>query len=74
MEKNHEKEKNYIISTSVNDSCNQDEFVIELFSYPEDDTEQTSPNKVIHNFDELICFFESLDQEKDRKLEIKQAQ
>ena len=60
MIKENEQGKNYIISTSVDDSHNQDEFFIELFS--ESATQQSSPEKVIHNFDELISFFENLDQ------------
>lgn len=59
-----EKDTNYIISTSINNSNNQDEFVIELFSCAETETEHSTPEKVIRNFDELITFFEGLDQEK----------
>ena len=66
MEK--EKDKNYIISTSIDNSCNEDEFVIELFSCPENATEDSTPEKVIHNFDELITFFEGLDEEKTSRL------
>ena len=61
MEK--EKDKNYIISTSIDNSYNEDEFVIELFSCPENATENSTLEKVIHNFDELITFFEGLDEE-----------
>lgn len=59
------KDKNYVFTTSIDNSDNQDEFLIELFS--EEDTEQKKPEKVIHDFDELISFFESLDQENESK-------
>ena len=57
------------MSTSVEYSVDHDEFIIELFS--EDD--HSSPEKIIHNFDELITFFESLDQEKTRNFTNKQV-
>jgi len=63
-----EKDKNYILSTSINNSYNQDEFVIELFSCSKHAAENSSPEKVIHNFDELITFFEGLDLEKTSRL------
>jgi hypothetical protein len=66
MEK--EKDKNYIISTSIDNSYNEDEFVIELFSCPENAKENSTLEKVIHNFDELITFFEGLDEEKTSQL------
>lgn len=63
-----EKETNYILSTSIDNAFNEDEFVIELFSCSENATENSTPEKVIHNFDELIIFFEGLDQEKTNRL------
>jgi hypothetical protein len=57
------KDKNYVFTTSINTSENQDEFLIELFSCSEEESDQKKPEKVIHDFDELISFFESLDQE-----------
>ena len=63
-----EKDKNYVLSTSIDNSYNQDEFVIELFSCSENEAENSSPEKVIHNFDELITFFEGLDPEKTSRL------
>lgn len=59
-----EKDPNYIISTSINNSCNQDEFVIELFSCSKSAKENSTPEKVIRNFEELITFFEEFDQDK----------
>ena len=58
------KETNYIISTSIDNSNHEDEFVIELFSC----SENTTPEVIIHNFDELITFFEELDQEEADQL------
>lgn len=62
------KDTNYIFSTTVDPSNEQDEFLVELFSYSEDEDNHTEPKKVIHNFDELISFFENLDQDQIRKL------
>lgn len=59
------KDKNYVFSTSINSSESQDEFLIELFSCSEEDTDQEKPAKVIHDFDELITFFEGFDQDND---------
>ena len=56
------KEKNYIVSTSIDSSADPEDFIVELFC--PDDEENTEPKKVIHNFDELISFFENLDDEK----------
>ena len=49
--------------------------MIELYSMYEDMTEFESlqPEKFIHNFDELISFFEELDEEEqDKKMESKE--
>jgi hypothetical protein len=50
--------------------------VIELYSTGTDitDLESLIPEKVIHNFDELISFFEELDEEEqDEKIESKET-
>jgi hypothetical protein len=62
------KDKNYIFSTTVDSSSARDEFLIELFSYSEDEDNHTEPKKVIHSFDELISFLENLDQDKIHEL------
>ncbi|MCQ6276349.1 hypothetical protein JMM81_15640 [Bacillus sp. V3B] len=66
------KDQNYMFSTSVDPSSNQDEFLIELFSYSEDEHDDkhsaSEPKRVIHNFDELISFFGDFDQDKIREL------
>lgn len=54
--------KNYIFSTSIDYSEDPDDFIIELFYA--DDEELTQPKKIIHNFDELISFFENLDEDQ----------
>lgn len=66
MEKSQDKEKNYIFSTSINYSADPEEFIVELFS-PEDDEDGAEPKKIIRNFDELISFFENLDEDKIAK-------
>jgi hypothetical protein len=73
MKKEQEKEENYVFTTSVDYSVDQDEFIVELFSCPEDEKEGVMPKKVIHNFDELISFFENLDEESNRKLTVHHA-
>lgn len=60
MEKSKENEKNYIFSTSIDYSSDPDEFIVELFSPDDEDT--CSEPKMIHDFDELISFFENLDE------------
>ncbi|MBB6447398.1 hypothetical protein [Bacillus benzoevorans] len=61
MEKSQDKEKNYIFSTSIEYSVDPEEFIVELFS-PEDYEDGAGPQKIIRNFDELISFFENLDE------------
>lgn len=60
-------DKNYLFSTSLDSSKDKDDFVIELYSITENqaDLESLQPAKVIHNFDELISFFEELDEEME---------
>lgn len=67
MEKTAIKDTNYIFSTTVDTSSDQDEFLIELFSCSEDEDNDIEPQKVIRNFDELISFFENFDQDKTRE-------
>ena len=64
MEQTAVKDTNYIFSTTLDPSNDQDEFLIELFSCLEDEANHIEPQKVIHNFDELISFFENFDQDK----------
>ena len=73
MKKDQEKDENYIFSTSVDYSLDQDEFIVELFSCPEDEEKGVMPKKVIHNFDELISFFENLDEDKNSNIKNKHA-
>ena len=42
--------------------------LLNFFHVPENATENSTPEKVIHNFDELITFFEGLDEEKTSRL------
>lgn len=73
------KSPEFIYTSSINSYTNEDEFIIELFSLQEDEIMLTDdiekkeiPDQVIHNFDELINFFESMDQEdvKEKQLEL----
>ncbi|KAA9023591.1 hypothetical protein [Niallia endozanthoxylica] len=56
------EDKHYIYYTSIGTSENQDEFLLELFTCSENDEEHIVPETVIHNFDELITFFENMEQ------------
>jgi len=56
------EDKNYIYYTSIDTSENQDEFLLELFTCSENDEESIGRETVIHNFDELITFFENMEQ------------
>ena len=66
---------NYFFTTTLDSTKDKDDFVIELYSTRKDitDLESLKPEKVIHNFDELISFFEELDEEEqDKKIESKE--
>jgi hypothetical protein len=52
MEKDHQ----FLYLSSVNDTTNEDEFLVEIFSYEADGT--SKPAAVTKNFDELIDFLE----------------
>ncbi|WP_338469366.1 hypothetical protein R4Z10_11060 [Niallia sp. XMNu-256] len=54
-------EKTYQFVASLTESEDKNEFNIEIFSLSEDSDEPSAPEIVIHNFDELISFFEELD-------------
>ncbi|WP_071395045.1 hypothetical protein [Bacillus tuaregi] len=55
------EDKDYIFYTSIDTTEEQDEFLLELFSCSDDD--KIVPETTIHNFDELITFFENMEQE-----------
>ncbi|WP_338452347.1 hypothetical protein R4Z09_10945 [Niallia oryzisoli] len=57
------EDKNYIFYTSVDTTDEQDEFLLELFSCSDNNEDQV-PETTIHNFDELISFFENMEQEQ----------
>lgn len=48
--------KDYIFTSEVSPNTDENEFIVEFYQN-ESDTE-SEPIKVIHNFDELISFFE----------------
>lgn len=55
-------EKNYQFVTSLTTSESKNDFLIELYSLANNEKEDKKfPEKVIHNFDELISFFEEAD-------------
>ena len=67
---------NYFFASTLDSTKDSDDFVIELYSTGTDmtDVESLIPEKVIHNFDELISFFEELDEEEqDEKTESKET-
>jgi hypothetical protein len=71
----HFDKGNYFFTTTLDSTKDKDDFMIELYSMHEDMTEFESlqPEKFIHNFDELISFFEELDEEEqDKKMESKE--
>ncbi|WHZ00587.1 hypothetical protein QNH48_16085 [Neobacillus sp. YX16] len=51
----------YIFSTDVSTPANQ-EFVVEFYQCLMDDIPEIFPYKVTKNFDELIDFFEQMDE------------
>jgi hypothetical protein len=64
-EKHDKEEKIYIYTTSIDYSANGDKFMIEIYPLERNnnmENEHIYPEKVIHNFDELINFFEKYDQ------------
>jgi hypothetical protein len=71
----HFDKGNYIFTTTLDSTKDKDDFVIELYSMYEDmaEFESSKPKKIIHNFNELISFFEELDEEEqDKKMESKE--
>ena len=63
-------EKNYQFVTSLNSSENKNDFIIEIYSLSNnEEVDSTSPEKAIHNFDELISFFEELDDFNQKNIE-----
>jgi hypothetical protein len=73
---NHFNNGNYFFTSTLDSTKDSDDFVIELYSTGTDmtDLETLIPEKVIHNFDELISFFEELDkEEQDEKIESKET-
>lgn len=60
------EDKNYIFYTTVGTTDEQDEFLLELFSCSDNDDDKV-PETTIHNFDELISFFENMEQEQSLK-------
>lgn len=58
MKAPEEHEKLFIVRTDVLDSSKETDFVIEIFPYSTDMNCDGLPIKTIHNFDELIEFFE----------------
>jgi hypothetical protein len=72
LDKDKNKKTHYIFSTSIDSSYdrNQEEFIVELFSCLEDGEVVTKPDVVIRNFDELISFFENLDEEHNSNIKI----
>lgn len=68
----HFDKGNYFFTTTLDSTKDKDDFVIEFYSIDKDTTDLESllPAKIIHNFDELISFFEELDNEgQDEKIE-----
>ncbi|NWQ43784.1 hypothetical protein MLOOGBEN_24085 [Bacillus sp. EB106-08-02-XG196] len=51
----------YMFSTDVSDAAYQ-EFVVEFYQCLMDDLPEKFPYKVTRNFDELIDFFEEMDE------------
>ncbi|ALC90336.1 hypothetical protein AM500_11485 [Bacillus sp. FJAT-18017] len=49
-------------STVVLPTGPKDEFIVEFFSYTPTWENSVAPVKVTTNFDELICFFEELEE------------
>jgi len=57
--------ENYIFTAALDSSDDKNDFIIELYSLEEDNHEPSEPEKIIHNFDELISFFEELDIDEE---------
>lgn len=58
MKTRHTLKEDLIFKTEVQDSSKETDFIIELFPYSTEMDCLGAPSKVIHNFDELIEFFE----------------
>ncbi|MCM2532516.1 hypothetical protein NDK43_09120 [Neobacillus pocheonensis] len=51
----------YIFKSIVSEKASENEFVVEFFSCDTNVQNECQPLKVTHNFDELIDFFEELE-------------
>jgi hypothetical protein len=56
-----ELNRSYIFSTEVSEAVDN-EFVVEFYQCLMDELPEKYPNKVTKNFDELIDFFENMDE------------
>lgn len=54
-------EQDYIFSTIVSEKTQENDFVIEFFSCEISEQNVFQPIKITHNFDELIDFFEAME-------------
>lgn len=52
----------FIFSTNVTEATTEDEFIVEIFHYLTDASQESMPIKVTHTFDEIIDFFEQMDR------------
>lgn len=56
------KKEDYIIATKVLNSTHKEEFVVEVYPYSLELDCEGTPSRTINNFDDLINFFDELDE------------
>jgi hypothetical protein len=52
----------YYFTTTVSEKHEKEDFMVEFFTNQPDESSEDSPIKITKNFDELIDFFEQLDE------------
>ncbi|CEG27396.1 hypothetical protein [Bacillus sp. B-jedd] len=52
----------FVFSTSVTPNTSKEEFIVEFFPYTPDWSCMGQPTKITRNFEELIDFFEELEE------------
>ena len=62
MPDNKYRQFDFVFSTSVTPSPSKEEFIVEFFPYTSDWSSTGQPTKITRNFDELIGFFEELEE------------
>lgn len=59
------RQNDFVFSTSVKSNPSKEEFIVEFFPYTPDWNCMGQPTKITRNFEELIGFFEEMDEKEN---------